>query len=156
MLEIDIPGFDQLRLEHLVMDYNGTLALDGSLELGVLEKLRCLAGELSLHVVTADSHQQAASQLANAPVKLRIISAEAQAETKLEYIRELGLDRVVAIGNGRNDRLMLEAAALGIVVVQKEGAAFGAIQRADLVAPNILDALDLLIHPRRLLATLRS
>ncbi|WP_367874767.1 HAD family hydrolase [Luteolibacter sp. Populi] len=156
MLEIDIPGFDLLRLEHIVMDYNGTLALDGSLELGVLEKLRCLADEFTLHVITADSHQQAESQLAKAPVKLHIIPSEAQAETKLEFVRELGAERVVAIGNGRNDRLMLEAAALGIAVIQMEGVAFAAIQRADVVTPNILDAFDLLRFPRRLLATLRS
>lgn len=156
MLEIDIPGFDQLKIAHVVMDYNGTLALDGHLQLGVREDLRCLAKIFRLHVITADTNQRAASQLEGLPVTLRVIPAEAQAETKLEYVRELGADQVVAIGNGRNDRLMLKAAALGIAVIQKEGTAAAAIQNADILAPNIADALELLKHPRRLVSTLRS
>ena len=156
MFEIDIPGFDLLKIEHLVMDYNGTLALDGHLQLGVPEDLRCLAQSLRLHVITADTNRRAGEQLAGLPVTLHIIPAEAQAETKLEYIRELGENRVIAIGNGRNDRLMLKAAALGIAVIQKEGTAAAAIQNADILAPNISDALDLLKYPRRLISTLRS
>ncbi|QJE94593.1 HAD family hydrolase [Luteolibacter luteus] len=156
MFEIDIPGFDQLHIEHVVMDYNGTLALDGHIQLGIPEDLRCLAKSFKLHVITADTNHRAAEQLAGLPVTLRIIPAEAQAETKLEYIRNLGEDRVIAIGNGRNDRLMLKAAALGIAVLQKEGTAAAAIQNADLLSPSIGDALDLLKHPRRLISTLRS
>ena len=63
---------------------------------------------------------------------------------------------VVAIGNGRNDRMMLAAAAIGIALVQAEGAAGQAVLCADVVATGILDALGLLEHPQRLVATLRS
>lgn len=31
MIEINIPGFGSLELDHLVLDYNGTMALDGQL-----------------------------------------------------------------------------------------------------------------------------
>ncbi len=156
MLDIDIPGFDRLKLEHLVMDYNGTLALDGHLLLGAREELKLLAKDLRLHVITADTHQRAAAQLEGLPLSLHIIPTEAQAETKLEYIRELGSETVVALGNGRNDRLMLADAALGIAVIQKEGASAAALQSADIVAPSLLDAFGLLANPRRVLATLRS
>jgi soluble P-type ATPase len=61
----------------------------------------------------------------------------------------------VAIGNGRNDALMLKRAALGIAVVQTEGAATAALLAADLVTPGIIEVLDLLLHPDRLRATLR-
>ena len=37
-------------------------------------------------------------------------------------MERLGAANVVCIGNGRNDCLMLAAAALGIVVAQEEGA----------------------------------
>jgi len=47
-------------------------------------------------------------------------------------------------------------AALGIATVQREGAAVEAVQAADIVALDVRDALDLLLVPRRLLATLRS
>jgi P-type E1-E2 ATPase len=156
MLELDIPGFDQLQIEHLVMDFNGTLAMDGYLQLGVSEDLKCLAKSFYLHVVTADTNGRAAEQLGGLPVELKVIPTEAQAETKLEYIRELGERKVIAIGNGRNDRLMLKSAGLGIAVIQKEGAAASAILNADIVAPSISDALDLIKHPRRLISTLRS
>ena len=71
-------------------------------------------------------------------------------------MRRLGGDNAVAVGNGRNDRLMLQEAALGIAVLQAEGAAVEALLAADLVAPDILAALDLLLVPGALTATLRS
>lgn len=156
MLDIDIPGFDHLKVKHLVMDYNGTLAMDGHLLMGAREDIRCLAEDFTLHVVTADTQGRAVSQLDGLPVKVTIIPVEAQAETKLQYVRELGADSVVAIGNGRNDRLMLETAALGIAVIQREGAAVAALTAADVVATSVLEAFDLLRNPKRLIATLRS
>lgn len=156
MLELDIPGFDQLRLDHLVLDYNGTIAMDGHLLLGIREELRKLAGDFTIHVITADTHHRAAAQLEGLPVTLTVLGSEAQAESKLEFVRSLGVRSVVAIGNGRNDRLMLEASALGIAVIQREGTAIAALTSADLVASSILEAIDLLRHPKRLIATLRS
>jgi soluble P-type ATPase len=51
---------------------------------------------------------------------------------------------------------MLAEAGLGIGVVQAEGAAVQAALAAAVLLPDILAALDLLIHPLRLVATLRS
>ena len=82
--------------------------------------------------------------------------AESQAGAKLRYVTGLGTDTVVAIGNGRNDRKMLNAAALGIALVQREGGATETLSSADVVCTNILDALELLRNPKRLIATLRS
>ena len=48
----------------------------------------------------------------------------------------------------------LKQAALGIAVVQTEEA-MEALLAADVVTPGIVDALDLLLHPDRLKATLR-
>ena len=61
----------------------------------------------------------------------------------------------VCIGNGRNDTGMLKIARLGIVVVQQEGMAVAALLAADVVASNIVAALDLLLIPKRLVTTLR-
>ena len=52
MIEVNIPGFGDLALEHLVLDYNGTLALDGKLLPGVTEVLGALEKELAIHIVT--------------------------------------------------------------------------------------------------------
>jgi len=68
----------------------------------------------------------------------------------------LGADAVAAVGNGRNDRRMLQAAGLGIAVVQREGCAVETLMGADVAAPDILSALELLLEPLRLTATLRS
>lgn len=156
MIALDVPGFGALRLEHLAVDFNGTLAIDGKLLPGVSERLGALSAGLAIHVVTADTHGTAARSLAGLPCSLDVLSASGQAEVKRRFVVALGADRVVAIGNGRNDRLMLAAAALGIAVVQAEGAAAATLAAGDLVAPTIADALDLLIHPLRLLASLRN
>ncbi len=155
MLEIDIPGYKTLFFHHLVMDYNGTLALDGYLLGGVHSRLVKLAEELRLHVVTADTFGIARSQLTGLPCELAILPTEDQAQAKLEYIQRLGAEQVVAIGNGRNDTLMVGAAALGIAIIQGECAATQTCQAADVLAPDILAALDLLLYPKRLIATLR-
>jgi soluble P-type ATPase len=156
MIVIAIPGFRALRLAHLVLDYNGTLAADGELLPGVAAAITALAAEMRVHVITADTFGRAAEGLTGLPVDLVIAPATAQAEAKLEFVTALGADQVVAIGNGRNDRRMLEAAALGIVLIQREGASAESLCGADVVATNILDALELLRHPQRLVATLRS
>ena len=81
----------------------------------------------------------------------RDVTVYAQAPRLVE---RLGAERVVAVGNGANDAGMLQAAALGIAVLGPEGLAGEAWQAADVVA-GIHQALDLLLHPRRLVATLR-
>jgi soluble P-type ATPase len=156
MLEIAIPGFRVLRLQHLVVDYNGTLACDGELLDGVSDRLEALASTLHIHVLTADTFGKARAQLAGNPCNLSILPVEDQDRRKLEYIQRLGPETTVCVGNGRNDRLMLQEAGLGIAVVQVEGAAVQTLLVADVLCCDILTALDLLAHPLRLVATLRS
>lgn len=156
MLAIDVPGFGDLRLEHLVLDYNGTLAEDGKLVDGVALMLRALSAKVMIHVITADTFGRAAEELAGLPLQLVVIGTADQAEAKLEFVRALDANRVVAVGNGRNDRKMLEVVALGIAVVQREGAAQVTVSNADVICPGIVQALQLLQHPLRLTATLRA
>jgi len=155
MIEIIIPGYRSLRLLHLVMDYNGTLARDGLLLEGVRSRLESLAEQLRLHVITADTFGMAGSQLTGLPCQLVILPVEQQAQAKLAYVDNLGRDKVVAIGNGRNDRLMVASAALGITVIQQEGASTETLLAADILMSDILSALDILLFPKRLIATLR-
>ena len=156
MLEIDIPGYRALRLAHLVLDYNGTLACDGELLDGVRDRLDALADRLQIHILTADTFGKAGVQLVDVPCDLSILPVEDQDRRKLEYIQRLGPETTVCVGNGRNDRLMLREAGLSIVVIQAEGAAAQTVLVADVLSPDILAALDLLAHPLRLVATLRS
>jgi soluble P-type ATPase len=156
VLDIDIPGWKRARLAHLVLDYNGTLAFDGRALSGVKPLLAALSRDIEIHVVTADTFGTAQAMLADFACRLSVLEPQDQAAAKLAYVERLGASQTVCIGNGRNDRLMLEAAALAIAVVQGEGAAIEAILASDVVAPDILTALELLTQPRRLIATLRS
>jgi P-type E1-E2 ATPase len=156
MIAIDIPGFGDLRLKHAVLDFKGTLAVDGTLRAEVPALLEDLAQELALHVVTADTFGRAQHELAHLPVSLTILHTTGQAEAKRQYVQRLGPATVVAVGNGRNDVAMLQAAALGIAVIQGEGCAQSAIACSDVVVTSIAQALELLKHPLRLVATLRT
>jgi P-type E1-E2 ATPase len=156
MIEIEIPGFRRLCLEHVVCDYNGTLALDGDLLSGVRESLDALAERMQVHVITADTFGLAKDRLAGLPVDVTIIPPESQDQAKLDFVSKLGAERVIAIGNGRNDCKMLSAAAVGVALIQREGACAKALMSADVVCADILDALELLHQPKRLIATLRS
>ncbi|MGB9498470.1 MAG: HAD family hydrolase [Dissulfuribacterales bacterium] len=155
-MKISIPGFGELNLEHLVMDYNGTLAIDGNLIKGVKEALIGLSDDLTLYVLTADTFGKAKAGLGEIPCKLSILPKEDQQSGKLEYVKSLGTDNTVSIGNGRNDQLMLKASRLGIAVILEEGASVETIQSADVVCTSIVSALALLSNPLRLTATLRS
>jgi soluble P-type ATPase len=156
MIAVAIPGFGALELRHLVLDYNGTLAVDGELLPGVRHALAALVDEIEIHVITADTFGLAGVELAGLAVNLTIIPEAGQAEAKLAHIERLGTSSVFAIGNGRNDRKMLAAAAVGVAIVQAEGASAETIAEADIVAPSVVDALELLRYPKRLIATLRS
>lgn len=156
MIAIDIPGWKELELEHLVLDFNGTMACDGKLVSGVRERLDRLAADLRILVLTADTFGTARQELEGLPLELTVLPTANQAEAKRHRIERLGAAATVAIGNGRNDRLMLEEAALGVAVLQEEGAAMETLALADVVSQDIRDALDLLLHPARLRATLRS
>jgi soluble P-type ATPase len=155
MIEIDIPDFGHLRLTHLVLDYNGTLAFDGRLLSGVADLLGLLAEHLRIHIITADTFGSVHQAFTGSAVTVHVLPPGNEKEGKAEYVRRLGRMSSVCIGNGRNDSLMLGEAGLGIAVIQREGAARQALLAADIVIPSIVDALDLLLHPKRIAATLR-
>jgi soluble P-type ATPase len=155
-MELAIPGFGRLSLEHLVLDYNGTLAVDGKLLPGVKARLARLSGMLRIHVVTADTFGKARAGLRGLDCRLEILQGGAEDRAKAAYVRRLGPRRVACIGNGRNDRLMLRMAGVGIAVLQAEGASAEAVAAADLLVPSVTAALDLFLQPRRLMASLRS
>ena len=155
MIHVELSENKSLNLLNLVLDYNGTLAIDGILIEGVADRLNLLGKNISIHVITADTFGKAADYLRKINCRLTILNPGSEQKQKLEFITGLGRETVVAIGNGLNDKLMLEQAALGIVVIQTEGAAIKTLQGADVVSTNILDALDLLLNPMRLKATLR-
>ncbi|HIE13119.1 MAG TPA: ATPase P [Desulfotomaculum sp.] len=155
MLQITIPGRGRLELKHVVLDFNGTFALDGTVLPGVVERLNRLAESLELHIFTADTFGTAREACAAINGVIKVVSQEVVGPEKEWYVKELGAANTVAIGNGANDRLMLRRAVLGILVLGPEGTAAEAFDAADIVVKDINDGLDLLLNPKRLAATLR-
>jgi P-type E1-E2 ATPase len=155
VIRLVVPGWGTLELEHLVLDLNGTVALDGEPIAGVEQQVALLSASLVVHLVTADTRGKAEETSRWLGCQLALIEAGCEATQKQALVEQLGTEQVVAIGNGANDAQMLSAAALGIAILGREGLASEALQAADLVVGGIEDALDLLLHPPRLIATLR-
>jgi soluble P-type ATPase len=156
VLSVEIPGREPLRAEHLLLDLNGTLATDGCVPQEVLDRLQALASILRVHVLTADTFGTAACLRGLADVDVQVVGPGDQVEAKAAVVRMLGPSQTIAIGNGLIDEAMLREAALGILVIGREGAAVRALLASDLVTTSIQDALDLLRYPRRLAASLRT
>lgn len=155
MLEIEIPGFGFVRAEHLVSDFTGTLSLDGKLLAGIEERLQKISEILKIHIVTSDTFGLARSELKAVKCTLNILSGVDHDLQKEDYVKKLGPEKVIAIGNGKNDSQMLKAARIGIAVSEGEGCAVHALKNADIHVRSIGEGLDLLLHPDRLKATLR-
>lgn len=155
MISIDIPGFGSVEIKFLVCDYSGTLSVDGILLDGLKEKLNMLSERVDIHILTADTHGKARDQLKDIACNLKLIENSEQHVQKENYIRELGADKIFAVGNGNNDTLMLSAARVGVAVCLNEGVSAMAVNHADIAVNTIEDALGLLLYPDRLKATLR-
>jgi soluble P-type ATPase len=153
MIRIDIPLLGIVELQHAVFDVNGTLAVDGKPIPGVADRLKALGEHLSLHVLTAGTHGNIAEieRALGFPVHMITIGEE-----KVHYVEQLGPASVIAFGNGMNDVGMLRLAAIGVAVLAGEGVAIGALQAADVLALGPVDAIDLVLNPKRLVATLRG
>lgn len=155
MLEIDVPGFGLVRLEHFVSDFTGTLSVDGRLLPGVRGQLNEIAKFLKVHILTADTFGKARAELEGIDCEIHILKGKNHDVKKEEYVKKLGADKVVAFGNGINDRKMLKSARVGIAVSQGEGCAVDAFMAADIHVTSANIGLDLLLHTKRTKATLR-
>ncbi|HLF24881.1 MAG TPA: HAD hydrolase family protein [Anaerolineae bacterium] len=155
MIEIEIPGRGELKLSHVVLDVNGTLAVDGRLIANVSDRLAALRAQLTLHLLTADTHVRQSTIDTALRLKAYRLTPGDERRQKAAFVEQLGAAEVVAIGNGANDAGMLETAALSIAVIGCEGVSSEAIAAADIIVTSISDALDLLLLPKRLIATLR-
>lgn len=156
MITVDIPGKGKLILKNMVLDFNGTIALDGVLLPGVEERLNTLSVDLDIFVITADTFGTVCSACSGINGKVEVLSELLGAPEKLNFIKKLGVQETVTIGNGTNDSLMLAEAALGILVLGPEGASGKALMAADVVVTDINHGLDMLSNPKRMVATLRG
>ena len=155
MIEIEIPGRGTYRLRHLVLDVNGTIAVEGQLVEGVAGRVAELRRSIEVHMLTADTRGRQQAIDAQLGMQAARITPQDEAAQKASFVRELGGETVCAVGNGANDALMLREAKLAIAVLGAEGLAVETLNAADVVVPHVNAALDLLLNPLRLVATLR-
>ena len=156
MISIDIPGWGNLGIENIVIDLNGTIAMDGKIPLEVKERINRLSQQVNIHILTADTQGTATQEVRDIRVALIKISEEKSKEAKFESLKNLNPESTVVIGNGSNDQLILKEAALGIIVLGDEGMSISAMKNADIVVKDVSNALDLFLKPKRLIATLRE
>ena len=155
MLNIQIPGRELLSLSHLVLDYNGTIAEDGNIIEGIRPRLAELSKDLSIYVITADTHGTAAKKCEDLPLQVLTFPTTQVGDIKAREAKKLG-GGVITIGNGFNDIQMSDVADLSICVIGREGCCGALVAHTDIVVTSIDDALDLLLKTGRIRATLRT
>jgi soluble P-type ATPase len=153
MIRIDIPLRGTIELQHAVFDINGTLAIDGMPVPGVINSLKVLTDHLALHALSAGTHGNMTEIERMLGLPIHIVQS---GEEKARYVQQLNPIHTVAIGNGMNDVGMLRLASIGIAIMGSEGTAAQVLLAADVVALGPVDAIDLLLKPKRLVATLRG
>ena len=155
MISIDIPGFEPLHIEHVLLDYNGTLAVDGMLVPGVVEIVSQLVRQVHVAVLTADTYGTVRQQCEPLGVEVQTFPRAGATAFKKSYAQGLEGD-VACLGNGRNDADMFDCAALSIAILDGEGMWVGLVPHADILARSAVEGLSLLLNADRIRATLRS
>lgn len=155
MILVEIPGREALAIEHVLLDYNGTIAFDGMLVPDAAELIGQLAQQAHVAVLTADTYGSVHGQCDPLGVEVVTFPRAGAAAFKRDYAQALD-GQVACLGNGFNDVGMFDGADLRIAVLDGEGAYAGLIAHADILARSATEGLDLLLNPDRIRATLRT
>ena len=148
MIRIDVPGREIIEIEHVVLDYNGTIALDGQLIEGAARRIRELCRSARVYVLTADTYGTVRAQCDGLGVEIKTFPRANASECKEEIVRALG-GKVACAGNGFNDIKMF-------AIMDGEGVCAGLIAHSDVLVRSAEEGLDLLLKTDRLRATLRT
>lgn len=156
MIEIDIPGRNNFKIENIVFDYNGTVAVDGMMNTEVKEMLTKLNQYLNVYIITADTYGNVRSQCEGLPVKIETFSKGNATFYKKQFVEKIGAEFTIAVGNGLNDVGMFKASALAIAVIEEEGCASEAIIHSNITVKSIKNVFNMIIKKSRIKATLRD
>jgi P-type E1-E2 ATPase len=153
---IEIPNYKTIKLIHIVLDYNGTIAKDGILKDEVKIILPKLTTRFKVHVITADTFGSVNRELKGFDVCVKTLKSDNHTLEKANYVQSLNATNCAAIGNGNNDMQMIELAEIGISIIGDEGCSTKSMMKSDLICKSINDALELFLNTKRLIATLRE
>ena len=152
-MKLSIPNYNDIEINNLVLDYNGTIAYNGTLLTEVKELFPKLLKYFNLYVITADTFGSVKEELKDFNINIVVLKSDNHTQEKADFVKNL--QNTLAIGNGNNDAQMLKEATLSIAIVGKEGCATKTLLNSQIVCHSIKDALELPLNPKQLVATLR-
>jgi soluble P-type ATPase len=153
---ITVPGIGEYEIENIVFDYNGTIAIDGIIIEGIMDKIVKLSNEFNVYIVTADTFKTVENAFKNTVINVHIIGKNNESQDKKEFIKKVGSNKTIALGNGRNDELMLKEAIISIAVLNDEGISVKTLNNADFLIKDINNFFDMIDEPKKLIAILRK
>jgi P-type E1-E2 ATPase len=154
MITIQRPGQEPLEIDFILIDFEGTLALDRRVHPKTKDKINLLSKRTKIYILTTGEKENVDETLNKVKAEIIYLTEGKSSQQKLDLVRQVGEERTVVIGNGIDDALMIEEAGFGICVLSKEGISLETMKKADVLFTNILEALDFLLKPLRQKATL--
>jgi soluble P-type ATPase len=154
MISIQRPGQSNLEIDFILLDFEGTLASDRRVHPKTKDKINLLSKRTKIYILTKGEKEGVEEALKKVKAEIVYLDEGKSSQQKLDLLRQLGVSRTVAVGNGVDDAPMMEEAGFSLCVIGKEGTSSEAMDKADVVFMNILDALDFLLKPLRQKATL--
>lgn len=156
MIEIKIPGRAEYKIENIVFDYNGTIAVDGKINPAVREKLDTLCKMVKVYVLTADTYGSAQKECEGLDLILKTFPKDNAGDHKAKILKEIGGKKTICFGNGYNDVKMFQVGILSVAVLEAEGMYAGLLSKADVLVKSIEDGINLLLNTNAMVATLRG
>lgn len=153
---LKIPQLKTINVKNIVFDYNGTIATSGQVSPEIFDQIIALTETFNVFIVTADTFDTVRKRFDATPVEVYIIDHDNGTDDKAKFIKTIGAEQTIALGNGNNDRQMLKESAIGISVLGDEGLSVKSFNASDLIVKNILDFFEMIEEPKKLIATLRQ
>jgi len=168
MISIERPGQSNSEIEFILIDFEGTLAIDRRVHPKAKDKVNLLSKRTKIYIFVNSptppfdkggkggilAKELIEERLRKVKAEIIYLAEGDSSRRKLDLLRQLGPTRCAAIGNGTDDATLMREAGIGICVIGREGASGQVVKNADLVFPDILDALDFLLKPLRQKSTL--
>lgn len=156
MLHYRIPGRGELKIENVVLDYNGTIAVDGKIIEGVKELISKLKEYVNVYILTADTYGTVKEECSSLGVEVIDFPRENAGTFKKEIVMKLNGHKTICVGNGYNDIPMFKESILYVAVIEAEGSCGKLLANADIVTRSILEALNIILDENKVKATLRN
>jgi P-type E1-E2 ATPase len=150
----NIPKGETIEINTIVLDLNGTLTVNGKLESSTEKLVKQLQNKgFRLVLISGDIRGNAKTIADNLGMDLYLGSTS---DEKAAQMQQFDKNKTAAIGNARIDIGTFENAKISIATLQSEGIHTAIIKHADIIVPNIDNALQLFLDKKSLEGTLRA